>query len=489
MDRSAETREPAVAGQFYAAKPDVLQGRISEYLNAPTPRIRQPVRALIVPHAGHQYSGPTAGKAYALLQGQATVERAVIIAPSHRVAFRGISVGLYQSFRTPLGDVAVDLEGCRRLIDVGGLFNGRTDCHDDEHAIEVQLPFIQSVLPDVEIIPLVCGDLKPDDLTDAASLLRDQLWRNDTVWIISSDFTHYGHAFGYVPFLENVPDRLADLDMGAVEAIQALDLDRFSAYVHETGATICGRLPIQILLSCLAPVRDLYHVNLLEYTTSGDMTHDYSHSVSYISLAVCAADGGEELKAEKAEQMLSDEDKAFVLYLARETIRAELEFEPLPDPAEIQALSDNLKQANACFVSLHTNGRLRGCIGSLQATEPLYRNVINNARGAAFQDPRFMPLQKQELENVTIEISVLTPPLPIAGPEEFEVGRHGIILRKGRYRSVFLPQVAPEQGWDRETTLDHLALKAGLRADAWRKGASFDVFEAVVFGENVHSGQ
>jgi AmmeMemoRadiSam system protein A len=142
-----------------------------------------------------------------------------------------------------------------------------------------------------------------------------------------------------------------------------------------------------------------------------------------------------------------------------------------------------LKRDGAAFVSLHRDGNLRGCIGNLEAVEPLYRNVIHNARNAAFQDPRFMPLTAAELAGLNIEISVLTPPRPIHSVDEFQIGTHGIILTKGQRRAVFLPQVAPEQGWDRETTLTHLSLKAGMGPDDWRRGAKYYVFEAIVFSE------
>jgi AmmeMemoRadiSam system protein A len=134
-------------------------------------------------------------------------------------------------------------------------------------------------------------------------------------------------------------------------------------------------------------------------------------------------------------------------------------------------------------VTLHLDDALRGCIGTLEAVQPLYENVIHNARNAAFRDSRFSPLTAPEFDRIDIEISVLTPPRAIASLDEFVIGRHGIILEKGHHRAVFLPQVAPEQGWDKETTLAFLSRKAGLGPDDWRRGATFSVFEAVVFGE------
>ena len=192
-------------------------------------------------------------------------------------------------------------------------------------------------------------------------------------------------------------------------------------------------------------------------------------------------------EAGMADCAVSAAEKETLLRLARSAIQARLKREPAPKPA-LEELTPRLREDGACFVSLHIGGELRGCIGYLEATEPLWQNVARNARSAAFNDPRFFPLSAAEFEAVEIEISVLTPFRPIPGPEAFIVGRHGIFLEKGGKHAVFLPQVAPEQGWDRETTLTHLALKAGLPADGWRRGATFSVFEAVVFGEKDAGG-
>ncbi|MFW5997114.1 MAG: AmmeMemoRadiSam system protein A, partial [Lentisphaeria bacterium] len=211
-------------------------------------------------------------------------------------------------------------------------------------------------------------------------------------------------------------------------------------------------------------------------SSSADFTGDYSHIVSYASLIVTAAEEQEH------GYNLSDEEKQTLLKTARTTIENELAGKTPPSP-EDDELTDTLKENGACFVTLRQRGNLRGCIGTIEAYQPLYKDVITNARNAAFRDPRFAPLQADELPDISIEISVLTPPRAIDSPIEFQPGKHGIILEKGNARSVFLPQVAEEQGWDRETTLDHLALKAGLRPGDWRTKTSFYIFEAIVFSE------
>ncbi len=179
----------------------------------------------------------------------------------------------------------------------------------------------------------------------------------------------------------------------------------------------------------------------------------------------------------------SEEEKQSLLKLARDSIEAQLEGRQLPDTG---AFPESLTKKRSSFVSLHTeNGYLRGCIGNIHPMEPLCINVRNNAINASFRDPRFPPLSKGELDNIEIEISVLTEPEEISSWKDFIPGKHGIILRCGNRSAVFLPQVAPSQGWSREETLSHLSLKAGLPETAWEgDDCLFMVFRALVFSES-----
>ncbi|MFW5894032.1 MAG: AmmeMemoRadiSam system protein B [Verrucomicrobiota bacterium] len=488
-------RKTAVAGQFYAGDPARLRETVHSYIERlPQFPERKPL-ALIVPHAGYQYSGPTAGAAFAEIREHVkSYRRVVVMAPSHRTPFRGVSTGQYEAYETPLGNLTVDADACERLANASDRITQRTDAQEGEHALEVELPFLAELLPDAQLIPLICGEMGAEDLDEVADVLARELASPETLWIVSSDFTHYGQAFGYLPFQADVARRLEELDHGAIDAICQIDASAFLSYVEETGATICGRIPIALMLHVVKKAASHPECELLEYTNIGKMTGDYHHSVSYAALALYGsfkADGGDESEnGEDANSATAGDDvgmeippdeRIFLLGLARKTIETRLKGEKIE--VDHQAIPANLRQKRACFVTLHKNGRLRGCIGSLQAVEPLYENVIHNARNAAFQDPRFPELSAEELDAIDIEISVLTPERRIRDIKEFVVGRHGIILEKGPNRSVFLPQVAPEQGWDRETTLQYLSLKAGLGENAWRHGAVLKVFEAIVFGD------
>jgi AmmeMemoRadiSam system protein B/AmmeMemoRadiSam system protein A len=479
-------RHAAVAGMFYPADP----GRLARDVDAALARgmtvdSRERACAAIVPHAGYTYSGGVAGKAYARLQLRDDLSRIVVLATSHEAAFRGISTGAYEGFATPLGVSDTDISACRTLLGAGRPFTPREDVFDMEHALEVQLPFIQSIAPDVPIVPLLCGGLRTEEIEHAGRVLAEELWDDTTAWVVSSDFTHFGADFGYAPFDRDVQQRIRELDGGAVERILARDARGFRAYVQETGATICGADAIGVLLSVLshtpAPVRG----ELVDYTTSGLQTGDERHSVSYAAIVFSLPPAERDTEGNAAAG-LTDKDKQTLLQVARSAIRAEVTDASHERPPD-DRMSDILCRPAACFVTLHLDERLRGCIGTLEAREPLVDCVARYARNAACRDPRFNPLTEAELARVEIEISVLTPARPVSSPEAIEIGRHGIILEKGGRRAVYLPQVATEQGWDRETALSHLAMKAGLNPDDWRREACFSVFEAEVFGESDES--
>ncbi len=183
---------------------------------------------------------------------------------------------------------------------------------------------------------------------------------------------------------------------------------------------------------------------------------------------------------------LNDEEKQFLRQVARQAVEAAASNLPPPDPGDLATeagidIQRCLGDHRGAFVTLTRDGRLRGCIGYIEGIKPLVQAVADNGRSAAVADPRFPPVTPRELADICIEISALTPLTPVSGPEEIIIGRHGVILAKQGRRAVFLPQVASEQGWDRDTTLTHLALKAGLEPDSWRQGADFLVFEAEVF--------
>jgi AmmeMemoRadiSam system protein A len=294
---------------------------------------------------------------------------------------------------------------------------------------------------------------------------------------------HYGRGHGYVPFTENIPEQIKELDMGAYQHIANLDAKGFSEYKRKTGATICGSVPIAILLSMMS---ESSKAHLIKYTTSGELTGDFSNSVSYMAIAFSGVwEKPAEIEPQANNSELTEEDKKQLLLLARETMVYALQNRRVPDASDLGiTISDSMRPARAAFVTLKKNGVLRGCIGDIFPRQPLYKSVIMNAINACVNDRRFVPVSQDELKDITIEISALTVPAPIASPDEIRIGIDGVVLNKDGHSAVFLPQVAPEQGWDVNEMLTQLSLKARLPSDAWKQGASFLVFQAEVFGEN-----
>jgi AmmeMemoRadiSam system protein A len=285
-----------------------------------------------------------------------------------------------------------------------------------------------------------------------------------------------------MPFDQNIPEGLKKLDMGAYDYISKLDSAGFLQYCDKTGATICGEAPIAILLSMLEPGTKPI---LFRYATSGELTGDFTNSVSYLSVAF---QGSWQKRAEtqpmKTDSSLTQKDKQNLLLLARKSIEFYLQSNQVPAPEQFGiSVNDAIKTNRAAFVTLKKNSDLRGCIGDVFPRQSLYKSVIANAINAAVNDWRFTPLTKDELSGIKIEISALTVPQPVSSYNQIKIGTDGIILSKDGKMALFLPQVAPEQKWTLEETLMHLSLKAGLPPDGWKKDAGFEVFQAEVFGE------
>jgi AmmeMemoRadiSam system protein B/AmmeMemoRadiSam system protein A len=483
-------RPPAHAGSWYPAESAALRAEIDRALAAASRRVSGPVIAAIAPHAGLRYSGAVAASLYAALRGQA-VRRVFLLGPSHHFAFDGVALPPPEltAYGTPLGDLTLDREALQALRGKPG-FGGPPAAHGPEHSLEMQSIFLAAIAPRALLVPLVVGRVGgPAEARALAHELLPLIGRDDVV-IVSSDFTHYGPSFSYVPFTSDQPARLAGLADHATAALVAADAPAFYAHLEQTQDTICGREPIALLLALLPPGA---RGERLAFDTSGRMTGTFDSSVSYVSIAYTSpASGAATVPSGAAAPapghdglVLDEAQQRLALAVARRTLEVVLAGGALPDAAALQVPGDRVwTRPYGTFVTLKRRGELRGCIGHIFPVEPLWQDVRDNAVSSALHDPRFAPVTRAELAGLELEISILTEPRQVAGPEGFEVGRHGVVLTVDGRRAVFLPQVAPEQGWDRDTTLRHLSLKAGLAADAWRSPAArFEVFEAQVFGE------
>ncbi len=488
---SAEVRRPAVAGAFYPGGTVELREEVRSLLPRET-EAGEPVQALIVPHAGYVFSGSTAAKAFAGVAG-ADLHRVVLLGPSHHAGFSGAALPRpgVTAFATPLGEVPVDRDAVERLRRLPG-FDGPAGAHGPEHCLEVELPFLQATAGAVPIVPVLIGHAT-DQATIAgiarglASLLDDH-----TLVVVSSDFTHHGAAYGYAPFPADARagDALRRLATATAGLAAAGDARGFRHQIEASGDTVCGERPIRVLLEVVGHAFEGAG-RVVGVSTSGDVSHDWSQVVAYAAVSFRGRwTPWREDGAAAAPAPLDEEQQGAVTALARAVLATHVTHRgQLADWFSAHRVEGALAAPAGVFVTVNNRparaarlGRLRGCIGTLEAREPLVDAVVRAAVSAA-HDPRFPTLAPDELDGVSVEVSVLSPMRPVPGPEAIVLGTHGVLLSKGGRQAVFLPQVATETGWDVATFLSQLARKAGLSPDAWRRGATLEVFTAQVFGE------
>ena len=475
--------ESTIAGSWYPGTERAIRDVAAKWETASAHDKDDPPRipnVLVLPHAGWKYSGDTAWSAVRAVRG-AKFSRVVVLAPSHRAFIENRLVAPESdAVATPLGEIKIDRDWLDRLSLLAPVM--RNDrIHLAEHSAQIEFPLLQLALgSDFAIVPLVIGTLGQDQMGMCARAIS-RLMDDETLLVLSSDFTHYGVDFDYTPYGTgggaDVRKQVAAVDAEAFALATKGDADGFTAFVKRTGATICGHVPIELALRSFPRGTTLAKVR---YATSSDSNGDYSRFVCYL-----AATGRAEWKRD-GEAVLSATDRAYLLKVARASleraVRDGLRKKGLADVGD--APKATLEKMGA-FVTLNdkTTGALRGCIGEILPMRPLAEAVAARAVDAALRDPRFSPVSERELGNIRVEVSALTPPRRVGTWRDIVLGRDGMTLEKDGCFAVFLPQVAPEQGWDLATTLSYLSLKAGLAADAWKDGAKFETFQAEVFHE------
>ena len=466
-------RAARFAGSWYPGTSDELATTVDRVLvEDPTPVLAGRPLALIAPHAGYRYSAPVAADAYRCLKGH-TYKRVIVLAFSHRSAsrYQGVDVpGDLTAYATPLGNVPIDRVACDELLK-NRLFTSTPGMGDQEHSLELQLPFLQRSVGAFQLIPLYVGRMTTEEYAEAAKAILPLLG-DETLLVASTDFTHFGPNYGYAPFKEDVQASLRKMADEVAGAIQRCDFDGFTEHVEGTRDTICGRGPVKLLLRVLAMNGGALGTRA-GYDTSGRIAGDWTNSVTYQSFVFTPRPGS-----------LNHAQRETLLKLARETVTAQLHGQP-PPSVDADQLDAKLRADGACFVTLENHGRLRGCIGHMKAQGPLYECIVSNAVNAC-QDGRFVndPVTAPELSELDIEISYLTPLRQVKDVKEIVVGQHGLWITRGFRRGVLLPQVAYERGWTREEFLAQTCRKAGLPLDAWKDHTSeIYSFEAEVFGE------
>ena len=469
-----QIRESILAGSWYPGDAKRLRQEVESYIQkASVPDLQGQLLALISPHAGYRYSGQVAAYAYKLLERQ-KFDTVVLIAPSHRAYFSGVSVYDRGGFRTPLGVVSLDSELVAALKERDRRIRFVAEAHAQEHSLEIQLPFLQVVMPGFKLVPLIMGDQSFASCQWLAEAVAACIGKKSVLVVASSDLSHFH------PYQE-----AKRLDQVVLDKVNAFDPGALSESLNGGKCEACGGGPM-VTAMLIAKKLGANKSQVLHYANSGDVTGDHSGVVGYMAAAVWANPKTKGTVEEEGKQPkvgvdlgLTGEEKSALLELARKTIEAKCRGEKAPVP---EAQSPTLSELRGAFVTLHKQGRLRGCIGHIQARQPLVKTVAEMAVAAAFDDPRFPPLRAEELKEIDIEISVLTPLRRIADVREIRVGTHGIYIRKGGYSGLLLPQVATEWKWDRAAFLEHTCEKAHLPKDAWKdKETEIYIFSADVF--------
>ena len=474
MAKEPRVRPATQANRFYTADARELSEEVDSFLALHAKdRQYEHVAALIVPHAGYYFSGNVAAAAYQSIPDNVQYKRIFLLGPSHHEWLDGASVNTeYDYYATPLGNVKVDVETARLLTNTDGtdktdsVFFYSPKAHDREHCLEVQLPFLQRRLKDVPpIIPIIISTNDYHKLQRIAEALKPYL-TEENLFIISSDFSHY-------PKYEDA----CEVDARTGKAVESGDVERFIAQLEKNArsgvknlaTSACGELAIATLMLMMQDGG--YEVKHLQYQNSGDIdNHDHSRVVGYHAFAILR----------KSEFSLNDEEKRMLKDIALTSIKDSLDGKRIAQPI-LNSKFSILNSRCGAFVSLHKHGRLRGCIGHFGEDVPLHEIVAEMARAAAFEDPRFMPVTRDELDDIDIEISVLTPMRRIESLDEFQLHKHGIYIKKGYRSGTFLPQVADEVNWTKEEFVGHCAQdKAGIGWDGW-KDAELYVYEAIVF--------
>lgn len=441
----------------------LLEERFAQSCARTGPYLLKNALGFVTPHAGPAYSGCVAAAVYRTIQ-QLRPEQIVVLAFPHHGGLKGIGVPDVDAISTPLGEVAVD-----GAFD--GAFRRVAEAAVCDHSFEIQLPFLQKAAPRARITPLYVGYMDIGERRKAAEVLAAG-WQPGVVFLASSDFTHYGRNFGYVPFPADgtIARHLRELDFECIDAAGSLDSALFLETLREHDATVCGRDPIALLLDTIDRLGGSgVYQSVLDYQTSGEIGGDYHHSVSYAALGYCRRDAFE-LNAADCEALLD---------AAAETLRR-LRETGVRDAVQARGSFD-LEARRGIFVTLHQGAELLGCIGNCSGRDRLAIQAGEMALAAALEDPRFRPAA-EVAGPIDIEISVLTPFRRIRGAEQFSVGRHGAVLKLNGHSGLLLPQVAEERGWTAEKFLEALARKSLLGPRAWKDPkARLYVFEAQVF--------
>lgn len=431
--------------------------------------IKNNVRSAIVPHAGIEFSGVIAASVYR--NCNPTCKKIFIIGPDHSGSVQGAALPSFKGFNTPIGTLATE----KKIINSLSLhpsFTINDEPFNSEHSVQMQLPFIKYFFKDACVIPLIVGSITCTQALQLATELKKYI-DQDSLVIISSDFVHYGPRFDYQPFNHHIPLQIRKLDSQAISLIEEKKCIPFEQFIATTGATICGKSAIKILLELLTiNAFGAVEPRLISYDTSARFDDD-KNSVSYVGMLFTS----EKLDSLPADQRLTNYEKNGLLTQARNLLNNM--FSPDFEPSLYRPITSfGLQQKAGVFTTIEKlDGTLRGCIGHITTQDPLYKTVEQTTLAAALQDTRFTPVAQNEIKNLKLKLSILSPPTTIPNYHAIRLGKDGVILNAQGKSAVFLPEVSTEFNWSLEQMLTELAKKAELSDDAWKdKDTQFKTF-------------
>ncbi len=432
-------RKPVVSGQFYPESPSRLKEMIGGMVDDKAGK--EETIGLVSPHAGYVFSGPVAGATISRIKFKDTF---IILGPSHTGLGRPFSIMTEGTWQTPLGDVQIDSELARQILAGSSHLEDDIVAHQHEHSIEVQLPFLQYFKPDINLVPIVLsyagGTTYKEIGRELAGAIKEL--NKDVVILASSDMTHYE------------PQEAAQRkDNQAIAAILDLDEDELLRRVSELKISMCGYAPVVSLISA-AKELGAKEAELISYRTSGDINGDYSSVVGYAGVII---------KSTEVSPLVK---------LAREAVEAYVtENSTIPPPDE---LTPEMRDRAGVFVSLHKFGQLRGCIGTFEPTQQnVAREIVANAISSATRDPRFPQVAPRELKDLSYSVDVLTRPEAIAGRDQLDAKKYGVIIECGSKRGLLLPDLEGIDSVDRQ--IDICCQKAGITPDEPTKLSRFQV--------------
>ncbi len=461
-------REPVVMGSFYPAESQTLQNEVDAYLHpAASLNIQGRIVALMVPHAGYAFSGKIAGVGWGT-QKHGRVDTVYVIGTAHRMQSSGAAVWIGDAFRTPLGEYAVDRQAVQALLQMCPNIHNQPEAWSQEHSVEVQVPFLQRVLPNAKLVPLIMGPSTPEQIASVARALVRQAEGRQVLLVASTDLSHYPRGQDAARVDHALLGSLATLN---VVQFQRTDAEWMGKGIPQLDCTVCGKEALEVVMQ-VAKSQGAIRAQVLQYTHSGEVSGQQDRVVGYAALAFTAPEEPESTSGEvMVNGMFTSDQGQALLNLARHTLTQALQFESARKVA-LPGL-DWMKTKRGVFVTLKQKQQLRGCIGMTEAVMPLSEAVPQLARAAAFEDPRFPPLRCDEWERTSLEISVLSPLHKVRSVKEIRLGTDGVMVRAQGRTGLFLPQVAQETGWDLETFLNEVCYqKAHLPPDAWKDPAT-----------------